>query len=242
MRNRVQNRLIELVSIFGLLILLGSCRQFFTSSLAPWAKRDPALLIPEPTAANIQDLLALSANNPDQSLALLDKINDALATASAADQAVLQAAALSAASNASGVATSVLSNAGALLDAMEGGQPDDIIAVVSDAIAGLSNLESTAVILADILPDPNDTDAFNAFVAQASPEDLAMAAIVLLAAEAQASGGVESFIDGFDPSSPDPGPQELAVALAEAAAAAYAASGGTGQLADILASLNLTTP
>jgi hypothetical protein len=235
---RFRFRLIGIVSILGLVLFLGSCRQFFTTSLAPWAARDPASLIPPVTTANIQDLLEQSANSPDQSLALLDKIKDALATASAEDQAVLQAAALSAASNASGVATSILSNAGDLLNAMESGQQSDIISVVSDAIAGLSNLASTATVLADILPAPG-TPAFDDFVAQASPEDLAMAAIVLLAAEAQASGGVEHYITQFPPTSPNT-TESLAVALAGAAAASYAASGGTGQLADILAGLHLT--
>ena len=238
---RFRFRRIGIVSILGLVLFLGSCRQFFTTSLAPWAARDPASLIPPVTTANIQDLLEQSANSPDQSLALLDKIKDALATASAEDQAVLQAAALSAASNASGVATSILSNAGDLLNAMESGQPDAIITVVSDAIAGLSNLASTATLLTGMLPDPNDTAAFNAFVDQATPDDLAMAAIVLLASEAQASGGVENYITSFDSGSPTLNTTEsLAVALAGAAAASYAASGGTGQLADILAGLNLT--
>ncbi|MCA1950638.1 MAG: hypothetical protein LDL24_08695 [Treponema sp.] len=229
-----------LLLVLPLAISLGSCRQFFTTSLAPWAARDPASLIPPVTASNIDDLLAQTANNPAQALALLDKIADAVATASAADAAVLQAAALQAASNASGVATSVLSNAGTLLNTLQSN--GDIIPVISDAIAGLSNLAPSATALATILPAPN-TPAFDAFVAQASPEDLAMAAIVLLAAEAQASGGVENYINSFDPNGASLSDNEaLAVALAEDAAAAYAASGGTGPLADILAGLNLTTP
>ncbi|AEJ19298.1 hypothetical protein [Gracilinema caldarium] len=219
------------------LLFLGSCRQFFTTSLAPWAARDPSSLIPTVSSDNIKELLEKSANNPDQSLALLDKIADAVAAASAADAAVLQAAALEVASNASGVATAVLSNTGDLLEALD--NDDDIIPIVSTAIAGLSNLGESAALLAQILPDPG-TGAFNAFVAQATPEALAMAAIVLLAAEAQASGGVESYINSFDPNSPDPGTETLAVALAEAAATAYAASGGTGPLADMLSGLNLT--
>lgn len=230
-----------LLLLFPFMLSLGSCRQFFTTSLAPWAARNPASLIPPVTTTNIDELLTKFANNPDQSLALLDKIADALDTASATDAAVLQAAALQAASNASGVATSVFSNAGTMLETLQGS--GDIIPVISDAIAGLSNLAPSATALTSILPDPSDTDAFDAFVAQASPEDLAMAAIVLLAAEAQAdSGGVEDYITNFNPASPNPGAEALAVALAEAAATAYAASGGTGPLADILAGLNLTTP
>lgn len=233
-------RWIACFSVLGLALIMGSCKQFFTTSLAPWAARDPAKLIPPVSTANIDELLEQSANNPDQSLALLDSINDALATASDADKAVLQAAALTAASNASGLANSLLSNAGALLDAQKSG--GDIIAVVSDAIEDLANLASTALLLAKILPDPSDTNAFDAFVAQASPEDLAMAAIVLLAAEAQAAGGVEDYINNFNPDSPSSDSEALAVALAKAAATSYAASGGTGPLADILAGLNLTTP
>ncbi len=230
-----------LLLAFFMVLSLGSCRQFFTASLAPWAARDPASLIPPVTAGNIDDLLAQSANNPDQSLALLDKIASTVANASAADAAVLRAAALQAASNASGVATAVLSRAGDILDAMN--SSGDIIPVISGVISGLSNLGDAGALLAAILPDPSDTDAFNAFVEQASPEDLAMAAIVLLAAEAaQAPGGVEDYISDFDPSGAGLSDNEaLAVALAEAAAARYTASGGTGPLANILAGLNLTT-
>ncbi|WP_304225179.1 hypothetical protein, partial [Gracilinema caldarium] len=228
-----------LLLVLPLSFSLGSCRQFFTTSLASWAARDPASLIPPVTASNIDDLLAQSANSPAQSLALLDSIADALATASASDAAVLQAAALQAASNASGVATSVLSNAGTMLETLQGS--GDIIPVISDAITDLTNLAPSAELLAAILPAPTDTTAFNAFVDQASPEELAMAAVVLLAAEAQASGSVENYISTFDPSNPASEAETLAVALAEAAATAYATSGGTGPLADILAGLNLTT-
>ena len=228
----------------GFIVLnLGSCEQLFTTSLAPWAARDPASLIPTVTADNVTDLIDQSANNPEQSMALLDAIADAMADASASEAAVLQAAALEAGSNSSGVATAIFSNAGTLLDTLETMESsEEIIPLISDAIADLSNLAGTATDLVSILPDPSNTTAFDAFVAQATPEDLAMAAIVLLAAEAQAdTGGVETYITGFDPTTPAPGPEALAVALAEAAADSYAASGGTGQLADILAGLNLTT-
>lgn len=241
MKHKLVKGFLRNVIIVGMLAFsVLSCRQFFTTSLAPWAARDPASLIPPVTTGNIDDLLEQSANNPDQSLALLDTIADAVSTASAADAVVLQAAALTAASNASGVATAVLQNTGTLLDTMQNN--GDIIPVISDAISGLSNLAPTADLLAAILPAPS-TAAFDAFVAQASPEDLAMAAIVLLASEAQASGGVETYISSFDPQSGSLSTTEtLAVALASATAASYAASGGTGPLADILAGLNLTTP
>jgi len=241
MKHKLVKGFLRNVIIVGMLAFsVLSCRQFFTTSLAPWAARDPASLIPPVTTGNIDDLLEQSANNPDQSLALLDKIANVITTASAADAAVLQAASLTAASNASGVATAVLQNTGTLLDTMQNN--GDIIPVISDAISGLSNLESTADLLATVLPDPSDTAAFDAFVAQASPEDLAMAAIVLLASEAQAAGGVDTYISNFDPQSGSLSDTEaLAVALASAAATSYADSGGTGPLADILAGLNLTT-
>ncbi|MFQ3547477.1 MAG: hypothetical protein SNJ56_03995 [Termitinemataceae bacterium] len=222
------------------LLLPLSCREFFTTSLAPWAARDPASLIPPVSVSNIDDLVVLTANNPDQALALLGNINNALNGASPADVPVLQAAAVEVAANASGISQAVLAQMDDLMAAMGGS--GNVVSVISEAIGGLSNLSGSATLLEQILPDPN-TDAFNAFVAQSSPEALAMAAIVLLAAEAQASpGGVESFINGFDPSNPNSDTQTLAVALAAAAAASYAASGGTGPLADILSNLNLTNP
>ncbi len=228
-------------SVLPLIVLLAllplSCRQFFSTSLASWAARDSSALVPDITTDNIDELLALSASDPEMALAVLEGIEDALVGASAAVQAELQAAALVAASSASGVGPAILENAGSVLDTLSGGDDAVIINTVSDAIGGLDQLADTSAALLAILPDPTtEPAAFAAFVAEASAEDLAMAAVVLLAAEAQAAADVGTYIDSYTPV-----PGTLAVELAEAAAAAYAAEGGTGPLADILASLNLTT-
>jgi len=68
-----------------------------------------------------------------------------------------------------------------------------------------------------------------------------MAAVTILAAQAQASGNVTTYINSF-PASPTAGtPEALAAALATSAKTKYAAEGGTGSLADILSALNLTS-
>jgi len=224
---------LALMSLLALALLPLSCRQFFSTSLASWAARDSSALVPDITTDNIDELLALSASDPEMALAVLEGIEDAIAGADADEQAELQAAALVAASSASGVGPAILENAGDVLETLDSGEDTVIIDMVAEAIGGLDQLADTSTALLAILPDPATEPA--AFVAEASAEDLAMAAVVLLAAEAQAAPDVGTYIDTYTPVQ-----DTLAVELAEAAAAAYAAEGGTGPLADILASLNLT--
>lgn len=217
-----------------LVVSLFSCRQFFTTSLAEWAARDPSDLIPKLSSSNVFDLINTFAESPDHSLALLDDIEAALDGANAQETAVLQAAALEAAANASGIVPALMENSNDILESMD--DADAIIDLIDSTVNGLDNLPESAALLLEILPDPSDTEAFEAFLDNADPEDLAMAAIVLLASEASASGGARAYIESFDPDSPASDAELMAVALAEAAAAA---EGPDGTIADILENLNL---
>ena len=232
-------------TIFLCLALLGalvSCRQVFTTSLGSWAARDPKSLIPTVSSANVADLVSLSENNPALALEVLKGIKNAMASAKGAEKASLQNAAVTAAANASGVGSAILSNAGNINDTLSSG--GDVVGVVSTAIAGLGSLSDTSALLKDTLPSPTtDKAGYDEYVKSASAESLANAAVVLLAAQAQKSGGVETYINStFDPAVPTNAEETLAVALAASAADKYATEGGTGPLADILGSLNLTTP
>ncbi len=219
-------------------MVLGSCQQFFTTSLAESLARDPDSLVPEVDASNAAELVELAQNDPDLAMSVLDGINDAMAGASAADQVLLRTAAVDAAASASGIGPAVLSVADQLAEADE----SEIIGIMDQTLAGLGNLEEAADGLLLALPDPADTVAFDAFVAAADPGQLAVAALTLMASEAALDqDGIELYIEGIDPDNPVGESQILAIALATAAAEQYELEGGGDELASMLASLNLTT-
>jgi hypothetical protein len=193
----------------AVLVLNLSCSDFFTSSLASWAQRDPSSLIPAVTTGNVNDLILLTESSPDQSLALLRGI------AAADPSPELQAAAITAATNASGIGAAILQHAGDIstIDA------SNAEGIVADAINSLSNAVEAGAVLESIIPippPPPSTD-WDDFVAEASAEDLAMAAVVILAGKAKDSGDPATYISAF---SSTLGPsEELAQALADAALA-----------------------
>jgi len=219
-------------------MVLGSCQQFFTTSLAEVLARDPDSLVPEVDASNAADLAALAQNDPAMAMSVLDGINDAMAGASAADQVLLRTAAVDAAASASGIGPAVLSVADQLAKAEDDAA---MITIMDQTLSGLGNLEEAASGLLSALPDPTDTIAFDAFVAAADPGQLAVAALTLMASEAALDpAGIESYMNSVDPENPVGDSQILAIALATAAATQYEEEGGGGDLASMLASLNLT--
>jgi hypothetical protein len=187
----------------------------------------------------VNELIDQSANNPALALEVLKGIQSAASGASGQDLITLQVASVTAASNASGLGTAILQNAGNIVDSLSGSSSTAVVDLVSNAVSGLTQLAPSGSALVAILPSPSDAAAYNAFVAQAAPEDLAMAAVTILAAQAQASGNVTDYINNFSPAVGTP--EYLAAQLATSAKTKYAAEGGTGPLADILAALKLTT-
>jgi hypothetical protein len=218
-----------------------SCTDFFSTTLAPWAARDLASLIPDVTVDNVADLITQSEGNPDMSYAVLENIQDAMAGASAAEASVLQAAALQAAANASNLGPALISQVANITEVMD--DPDAIANLVTDTINELTHLGDSSAILLNVLPDPGDTAAFDAFVAETSPDDLAVAAALLLASEVQ-SGGLDDFatFDPEDAAGTNSDTANLAVALAQAAMAGYEAGGSDSRFKDILDGLNLNPP
>jgi hypothetical protein len=201
-----------------------SCGDFFTTSLAGWAQRDPSSLIPPVTTGNVAELLELTENSPDQSLALLKAIRDAGANPE------LQAAALRAAANASGLGAAIFRHADDISNITE----TNVKGIVIGALNSSDNVVETGSVLGEILPDPSDTAAWDAFVGVSSAEDLAMAAVVLLAGKAKEENDPEFYIDNFQTAT---GPTEkLAKELALAAQAKHT---GGGYLEDMLNGLHL---
>jgi hypothetical protein len=224
--------------LLAALFLLGSCTQFFSASLAPWAARDQSKILPPLSAENVDELVMLAENNPDLSLELLKSIKNAVSKASPDDASSMQEAALRAAANATGLGHAVLNQIGNSADALH--ESNNAISLVVGSIDYLKNLQDVSSALESILPEPG-TPAFDAFVEKASPEDLAVAAaLVLLAAEAQTHNDGTEYLKNFKPNDPSATltPQEkYAVALAEAA---VGKGMDDGPLKSLLSGLNLT--
>ena len=207
---------------FVVIVVFVSCTDFFSTSWASWAARDPDNIVPAVTPDNLDELLAIAENNPDLSLALLKNIRDAAKKASGGDKQKLQNGALEAAVNAAGLGQAVL---GVVKDLDSIG--DDARKVVIDAINGMENLDAAASILAEILAGGFDAST-------ADPNDLAMAAVLILAAEAKKSpGGIDNYIDHFQ-NTPLSSAEKLALALAAAAK-----DNVSGPIKDLLDSINL---
>ncbi|MFA6508743.1 MAG: hypothetical protein WCT14_21775 [Treponemataceae bacterium] len=225
--------------------ILASCQQFFTTSVAAPLARDPASLVPAVTSANAATLADEVANDPDASLAVLSGLEDLIAAAPASEQAALAALALDVASNASGVGGALLESADSIAGILTSGDFSDsteLFAAVNTAIAGLDNLSESASSLVSIFGSTSAT--VDEIAANSTADELAMAAIVLLAANASThTGGVSGYVadlDGTGSGTISPSEQanaDLAAALAQAAID----SGASGTLASILGMFNLTT-
>jgi hypothetical protein len=227
--------------------MCASCSGFFTNSLASGLARDQDDLVPKVTTANIDELVEQAEGNSDFAVAVMSSIQDSMEEATPAEASVFRAAAVELAVTASGVGTAVLDDAGTILDTLENGDlsdpavKDDLISDIADTLNGLSNLDETVSSLVAILPTSDDTAAIDAFIVNATADDLAMAAIVLLAAQAVTSAdGTESYLKDFASTSVSLTPVEkLAVTFAAKAAER---DDGSGPLSDLLEVLNLYTP
>jgi hypothetical protein len=185
-----------LTFIIPAVLTLSSCVDVFSTSWGSALKRDPDKLIPQVTASNVEDLLEASLGDTDFATTLLGKISDSVETARGDEKAALQDAGLKAAANASGLATSILDNAGTLLKGSEGDITD--IQTTIDAILKDINGEDLQQIAADLRAILNN-ETINTYKAKtkASDEDLAVAAIVLLLADAKKTGNLNSYLNQF---------------------------------------------
>jgi hypothetical protein len=217
--------------------MLMSCTDFFSTSLASWAQRDPSSLIPGVTTGNVQDLVRMAENDPALSLEVLKQIKAAADQAGPEAAAMLRAEGLKAGVNAVDLGSSLLNN----IDDIAGvGDPGQASKMLVNAINAMPNLAETAAVLSALVPDPVlETAAFDAFIDAADLNDLAMAAAVLLAAEAKASGDSAGYIDGIDLADPAKPPSALVQTLAGKAKDKYDAGDEGGLVGDLLEGLGL---
>ena len=207
----------EILPFLFILLFLGSCTDFFSTSWASWAARDPSKLIPDVTVGNVNELIEKAENDPALSLEVLKKIAKAVNNSSGKNKAVLQAAAVEAAVNAVGLGQTMLSVSGELYNIIN--DEDAATAATKKAIKNMPNLEETSSTLYNTLPKNPASKEFDNFVNTASAEDIAMAAIVLYAGAAREHpAGIDDYVDNFD-SDPDTNPSDeatLALHLADA--------------------------
>lgn len=193
---------LKLLPFLLILVFLGSCTEFFSTSWASWASRSPSGLIPDVTTDNVDELVEMAADDPDLSLELLKKIAEAVEGATGQDKADLLSAAVEAAGNAVGLGQTIIEVAGDI--ASIGDNPKK---VAIDAINSMPNLEETGEALYNLL---GSLDNLTDFTDNASSEDIAMAAVLLLVGEAKAkeneySNGAEGYVMGFPGTSGDAG-------------------------------------
>jgi hypothetical protein len=225
------------MTVLGLLLslLFVSCTDFFTTSWASWAARDPSNLIRNVSAGNVDEYITMAENNPDLSMEVLNGIGGAIGSASGEDKTKLQNAAVTAAVNASDLTNTLMNNV-AEISNLE--NADDVKDLIAGTLNDMNNLTPASDALTAILPDPGDTEAFDAFTASASAEDLAMAAALILAGEAKKSG--EEIFTDYETAAIPPESQhavDLAEALAVAALDKQPAGGENSNLLDLLTKL-----
>ena len=226
-----------IITVFVLAVLLTACRDFFSNSMAPWAARNPDKLIPAITVDNIDELLAMAENDPELSMAILKKLKEAVDHASGGDKLKLQNAAMEAAVNAAGLGQAVLGAAGKLTSLEGDTTEEDAKKMVLDAVNGMKNLEEAGSVLFDTLPKPSDPN-FSDFTDTASADDLALAAVVLLAGEVKKNGDdMDNYVNHYQSGPTET--EELAMALAIAAALDSREDELSGPLKDALKGLNL---
>lgn len=215
--NRLQS-----LALAPLFLLLFSCQELFTTSLAAPLARTPSQLYGGLTTAALADpvlreeIIDSLEGNPASVAALLDQLEALSESASGLDAVILAGMAVEAAGDAlnlSGVLPVVLA---ALSNAPEGEEPD-IAAILEDAFAANTALEGAAESLLAILPTSADSD-WNNFVAIASDDALIFAGLTLLMGQALEAPDFIVYVEDFDAGSASLDPAEtLAVDLLYAA-------------------------
>ena len=221
--------------------LLCSCTDFFSTSLASWAARDPESLIPDVTSDNVDELIQKTRNDPALSLVVLKRIKSASKNAKGKDLLALQQASVQAASNATGIASALISQAGNISSIND---KDSAISLIESSLSSIKNLVSVADNLNDIMPDPVPGDpAWDNFINNTSADDLAIVAVLLLAGEAKKDpDGVEDYLENKFKGNPVTEQEVLAVALVVEAVNKTDSSGLSDSLKALVEGLNLWKP
>jgi hypothetical protein len=124
---------------------LSACTDFFSSSWGTGLKRDPSKV--EVNSGNVAELVKAAKNDPELSREILSKIADEVKNATGRDKTELQKAAVTAATQASGLSTLVVSNAGAIIE----GKAVDLTQLLTDIQAQANDIGGISDDLSTIL-------------------------------------------------------------------------------------------
>jgi hypothetical protein len=179
--------------LFGLavLVLLSSCADFFTNSWGKNAARDPSTI--KVTAGNVMSLLKEAKGDVKTSRGILSKIAEQLADK---PNPVLQAAAVKAAVQASGLGTAAL---GALddvdIDSTNSKAFNELLSKIQNDVKD-NDLGGISKDIVSSLPVTGRPPRFTgSYIEEVSDSDLTLLALALILAESEKNGGFDSYIE-----------------------------------------------
>jgi hypothetical protein len=182
-----------------LMTTLAACEAvggFFSSSWGSGLKRDQQKLLPKINAGNALELAQDSAGDKEKARLVAEKIRDTLATTeNAADQKVLLEAGLIAANNASDLVMVMMGNINAFKD------PAVTMGTILDKIQAAGDVQANAGLISGLL-DAGKAET-SADLAGFAQDELVLAAVTLLLADAQSGGKTapadqEAYLQDFD--------------------------------------------
>ena len=172
-----------LISI-AVILNFTACDNFFSNSMGSPRRYNKANI--NVNAGNAGQWIERAAGNPDLALAVLESIMDQIGSANPSDKAVLKQAGVMLAVEASGLGTSILSNANALSNLISGeGSNEDAIKELVGKLQGDFNSghgPNSANMLAQILNPTSGSSApqfDNNYMQNAQPSEVAQAIIIL---------------------------------------------------------------
>jgi hypothetical protein len=222
--------------VLMMMAVLASCEAitgFFSTSWGSNLERDQERLLPGINVGNALELATDSAGNKKKAGLVAEKIRDALAkTNNPADRATLLKAGLIAANNSSDLATVIMGNISDLKNSQM------TLGVFLEKIQSAGDVRANADLISGLLDAGKVTGPAN--LAGAAQDDLVLAAITLLLADAQSQGKTdpaaqENYVKDFDKNRHNAG----ALTDKQKKALTLAAAGGSGPFTDILGMLHL---
>lgn len=210
------------LAMVPLLLLLFSCQELFTTSLAAPLARDTAKLYATLSMDDLadpdfrEDLLISLKGNPSAVVSAYDRIESLSLDASEDEALLLATVAASLAGDAFNLVAVLPSLLSAFSEVEEGEEPDPGV-LLEEAFGSNTALEEAAASLVAILPSSSDS-SWSDFVAAADPDSLVFAGLSILFAQALDAADFVDYVDTFDAASAGLNTEEaLAVDLLTAA-------------------------
>ncbi|MDR2758163.1 MAG: hypothetical protein LBB78_02145 [Spirochaetaceae bacterium] len=224
--------------VLVLMTVLASCDSisgFFSTSWGSGLERDKEGLLPKINAGNALELAKDSAGDKKKAKLVTEKIRDALAkTNDPAEQQELLKAGLLAANNSSDLIMAVMGNLNTL------NNPQVTVGMILEKVQAAGDVQANAGLISGLLDAGKVENA--ADLAGVAQDDLVLAAVTLLLADAQSLGKMtpdtqEDYLKDFDQKKQNP--YNLTDKQKKALVLAGAAAQSPGPLTDMLKNFHL---